>query len=166
MTLFSSQGGLANSSGNTLEKTVIGTLTSKGFILVPYAKFKKSPDSYGTELLIKDFPYQSIYNHKGKTEFVLKSKRYDLDLRIECKWQQSAGSVDEKFPYLYLNCLFQMPENSIFIIVGGGGYKPGALEWLKKVCEERWLSEKLDASKDIRVMDIETFLIWANKTIR
>lgn len=72
------QGGLANSSGNTLEQTVIGTLTGKGFILVKYRTWLKGPERYGEELLLRNVPYTTIYNHPGNTEFLLKSKRMVL----------------------------------------------------------------------------------------
>ena len=56
------------------------------------------------DLLVRRVPYQSIYGHRGVTEFLAVSASRGLAVRIECKWQQSQGSVDEKFPYLYLNC--------------------------------------------------------------
>jgi hypothetical protein len=93
-----------------LESTVIGTLNSKGFLSVPYREWQKNPTQFGSELLLRNVPFVTIYGHPGKSEFVLLSERYGLRIRIECKWQQSSGSVDEKFPYLYLNCIEQMPE--------------------------------------------------------
>jgi hypothetical protein len=49
------------------------------------------------------------------------SKAHGVHVRIECKWQQSAGSVDEKLPYLYLNAIESMPEDHVIIVYGGGG---------------------------------------------
>jgi hypothetical protein len=40
---------------------------------------------------------------------------------IECKWQQVSGSVDEKLPYLYLNCIEAMPEKNNY-------YRRGRME--------------------------------------
>jgi len=51
------------------------------------------------------------------TEFLLKSKEYNFNVRIECKWQQVSGSVDGKLPYLYLNSIEAMPESNIIIII-------------------------------------------------
>ncbi len=68
-------------------------------------------------------PFTTIYQHGGNTEFRLISERYNMDIRIECKWQQVAGSVDEKLPYLYLNCIEAMPEKHIIIIIDGDGWK-------------------------------------------
>lgn len=160
------QGGLANQSGNTLESTIIGTLTSKGFTTVNYNKYLKEPAVYGNELLLRHVPFTTIYGHKGKSEFVLSSERYNLKIRIECKWQQVNGSVDEKFPYLYLNCIESMPEEKIFIVLDGGGAKLGSIKWLKEACEKsRYLSQET-LKKEISVMNLSEFLIWANKVLR
>jgi predicted Rossmann-fold nucleotide-binding protein len=72
------------------------------------------------------------------------------------KWQQVAGSVDEKFPYLYLNCIETMSENEIILIVDGGGYKDGALAWLKDAVQEKKYQNNL--AKEIRVFSLVDFL--------
>lgn len=160
------QGGLANRSGNTLEATIIGTLGSKGFTTVNYNAYMKNPAQYGSELLLRHVPFVSIFGHKAKSEFVLDSQRYGLKIRIECKWQQSSGSVDEKFPYLYLNCIESMPESKIFIIADGGGAKASSIEWLRKACQEKRYTTEASMSKEIVVMNLSEFLVWANKILR
>lgn len=60
-----------------------------------------------------------------------------MEIRIECKWQQAAGSVDEKLPYLYLNTIEAMPENSIMILIDGAGWKAGAIQWLKDAVKQK-----------------------------
>jgi hypothetical protein len=155
------QGNIANSSGNVLEQTVVSTFKAKGFEVIKYRVWDKNKEKYGDELLLENVPFVSIYGHKGNTEFLLKSKKYNLEIRIECKWQQSAGSVDEKFPYLYLNCVESMPENDIIIIVDGGGYKDGALKWLKESSE---IGKYQDTNvKNIQIMSLVEFITWANK---
>jgi hypothetical protein len=160
------QGGLANSSGKTLETTVVGTLASKGFVTVQYRIWALQPTLFGQELLLRNVPYTTIYGHPGKTEFLIRSARYQLNVRIECKWQQSAGSVDEKFPYLYLNCVECMPEQHIIILVDGGGAKAGSIAWLHDVCASKRYTGSNNREKTIAVMDLREFLIWANKTFR
>jgi hypothetical protein len=159
------QGSLATGSGNTLEQTVTGTILSKGFTLVTYREYIKNGNKCGEELLIKNVPYRTIYNHHGKTEFLLISKKYSLKIRIECKWQQSSGSVDEKFPYLYLNCIDAMPEEDIIIIIDGGGAKEGSVKWLKKAVEQR-LYIDADKIKNIKVLNLAEFVRWSNFTFR
>ena len=160
------QGGTANQQGSILEKTVIPTFEARGFEIIKYSDWKKKPDKYGTDLLLKHVPYTTIYGHQGYTEFLAQSKRYNLNHRIECKWQQSSGSVDEKFPYLYLNCIEAMPEQDIIIIAGGGGMKKGAIPWLKRVVLERRYLPSGAAEKNIQVFSIEEFLLWANQTFK
>lgn len=165
MTALLGQGGLANSSGNTLEQTIVATLVSKGFPVALYRQWVKDPAAYSPDIVLRNVPYETIYGHRGNTEFLLLSKRYNLNLRIECKWQQSAGSVDEKFPYLYLNCVEQMPENQIIIVVDGGGAKAGAVEWLRRACSERlYLSP--EHPKTITTMNLVEFITWANQVFR
>ena len=96
-----SRGGSANRQGRVLEQTVIPTFVAHGFEVVPYSRWSKYPDRYGHDLLLKHVPYTTIYGHNGFSEFMATSQRLALAVRIECKWQQSSGSVDEKFPYLY-----------------------------------------------------------------
>lgn len=152
------QGNIANSSGTVLEQNVVSTFKAKGFEVVKYSFWEKN--KYGGELILKNVPFESIYGHKAYTEFLLKSKKYNLEIRIECKWQQSAGSVDEKLPYLYLNCVESMLENHIIIIIDGGGYKEGALKWIKE--SARTKKYQNSNMKNIQIMNIVEFMTWAN----
>ena len=99
------KGTTSNITGNQLEVAVKTVLTGKGFELVNYRIWDKNKDKYGEELLLENAPFTTVYEHKGNTEFLLVSKKYKLRIRIECKWQQVSGSVDEKLPYLYLNTI-------------------------------------------------------------
>ncbi|HBF38484.1 MAG TPA: 4-diphosphocytidyl-2C-methyl-D-erythritol kinase [Firmicutes bacterium] len=158
------QGCIANHQGKTLEQVVSMTMQQKGFQEVPYTKWVSHPELYGEELLLTNVPYETIYGHQGKTEFKLASRRYG-DYRIECKWQQSAGSVDEKLPYLYLNCIEKMPEPNIIIVIDGGGAKPGAVAWLRQAASEKVYTREANI-KNIEVFSLTEFVIWANKTFR
>lgn len=160
------QGTLANISGNALEQIVVSTLIPKGFTLVNYGDYAKSSLSFAHELLIRNAPYLTIYGHPGKTEFLVLSEKYGLEMRIECKWQQSPGSVDEKFPYLYLNCVEAMPERQIMIIVDGGGAKAGAVNWLKQTTKSRRYQSDSVKPKTIHVVTLSEFVAWAHKTLR
>ena len=88
------------------------------------------------------------------------SKKYGCTIRIECKWQQVAGSVDEKYPYLYLNCVEKMPEKDIIILLDGGGYKKEARAWLESAIKEK--KYQPDPDKNILLFDIKEFMIWVN----
>lgn len=73
---------------------------------------------------------KTIYESNWRMDFAIADQRRDINLGIECKWQQSAGSVDEKFPYLVLNIKEKSPIPCI-IVIDGGGYKQEAYQWLK-----------------------------------
>ncbi len=159
------QGGLANSQGRTLEQVVITTLQQKGFQVIPYSKYQGTLLEFSeADLLLTNVPFENIYGQQSKTEFKIVSRRYG-EYRIECKWQQSAGSVDEKFPYLYLNCIEKMPEQNIILIVDGQGARPGAVKWLRRAAREK-LYQDARQPKTIQVFSMAEFVIWANKTLR
>ncbi|MDP2208705.1 MAG: 4-diphosphocytidyl-2C-methyl-D-erythritol kinase [Bacteroidota bacterium] len=154
------------SSGNLLEQTVKTVCKEKGFKIVKYLDWKKSPERYGDELLLTNVPYDTIYKHGGKTEFLLKSVLYTLEIRIECKWQQVSGSADEKLPYLYLNSIEGMPEKHIVIVIDGNRWKKGAIPWLKEVAANRKYTTLLNKNKRIEILSLIEFMSWANNIFR
>lgn len=158
------KGTKSNISGNQLEVAVKTVLTGKGFELVKYRTWEKSKEKYGNELLLENIPFTTVYEHHGNTEFLLVSEKYDLKIRIECKWQQVKGSVDEKLPYLYLNTIEAMPEKSIMILIDGAGWKSGAIKWLKDAVNMKKYTTEENRDKDILVFSLTDFFTWANKT--
>jgi hypothetical protein len=153
-------------SGNVLERTVKEVLAANGFEILSYRDWKQNPEKYGTELLLKNVPFETIYKHRGKTEFLLKSKRHNLEMRIECKWQQGAGSADEKLPYLYLNSIEAMPEKHIVVVIDGKGWKTGAIPWLKESAAKRKYTTTANADKKIEILSLTEFMAWANTTFK
>lgn len=175
---MSTHGGRANKTGKTLEGIVTPVLTQQyGFEVVSHRAYLELQSGIlpkAKRLLVKRVPYTTLYGSAGTTEFLLvaqdacTSKEFPLSsatgelvCRIECKWQQSAGSVDEKFPYLYLSCVEAMPERNIIILHGGGKFRTGAIAWLKRaVSEKRYMLPS--APKNIAVMGVEEFMTWAS----
>jgi hypothetical protein len=160
------QGALASNQGKILEQTVESTFERKGFEVLMYRDWEKHPDQHSGEVLLKNCPFTNIYNHDGNTEFLVISERKNCKIRIECKWQQSSGSVDEKFPYLYLNCIDAMPENHIIIIVDGGGARLGAVEWLKTAAKDKKYTTDDNKDKTVEVFTLSEFIQWANVAFR
>ena len=158
------KGRSANITGNQLEVAVQTVLLNKGFEIEMYRKWEKNPEKYGKELLLKNVPFETIYGHKGNTEFLLISEKYNLRIRIECKWQQSAGSVDEKLPYLYLNTIEAMPEKDIMVLIDGDGFKKGAKIWLRNAVKEKLYTNEKNKDKNVMVFSLAEFFTWANKT--
>ena len=72
------KGKSANTTGNQLEIAVLTVLSNKGFEIEMYRVWEKNPEKYGSELLLKNVPFETIYGHKGNTEFLLISKKYNL----------------------------------------------------------------------------------------
>ena len=96
---MSTSGAKANTSGRLLEETVTRTICG----WLPDIKILLAKDRANEDppLLLRHVPYRSIYGTPSKTEFVLVLP--DRSIRIECKWQAVSGSVDEKYPYMFLN---------------------------------------------------------------
>ena len=98
----------------------------------------------------KNVPFTTIYGSEGKTEFVIYDTKTERSIRVESKYQATAGSVDEKYPYMLLNAISQYPEKEVILIVDGGGYKPGSRQWLKTQLSSNWLKDALIAPCSIR----------------
>ncbi|MGE5549768.1 MAG: PD-(D/E)XK nuclease superfamily protein [Bacteroidota bacterium] len=154
-------GNRANKSGRVLENVVETIYRSHGYEIIPYVEYARDQANHaGKRLLLKHVPYTSIYGHAAVSEFVAVEPSGER-VRIECKWQQSSGSVDEKF--VYLNAVEAMPEERIIILVDGGGAKPNAVAWLKHAAAQGMY--QTGKRKTIRVMGMAEFTAWANAGI-
>lgn len=159
-------GSYAVSSGRILEGIVENSLLTKGLTVVTYKDWIKNKPAYGGELLIKKVPYEGLYKHASNTEFLVVSRAHNIETRIECKWQQSSGSVDEKFPYLFLNCTEKMTEPQIIVLLDGGGAKQGAIDWFKRSCENFNHNSEKNSGRRVELMSTVEFLQWVNNTFR
>jgi hypothetical protein len=128
-----SSGSRANKTGNRLERFVQEALAERG-----YAEFWNhkaqafaNRKSIGGKQFLKQLPVgDTIYDTTRKCDFFIVNRdKFKDDLIIECKWQQSSGSVDEKYPFLYFNII--KTGVPTVVLIDGGGYKPAALSWLK-----------------------------------
>ena len=152
------QGGKAAGNGMTLESVITSILDSKGFEETDQI-FR---DDECHKKYERNFVYETCYTQFGaKTRSELAFYYRDFGLvRIECKWQQTGGSVDEKFPFMLENAKIENEDVVIFVI-DGGGYRMAALEWLKEACEV----ETVKSDKPILCMNITEFVTWANTEI-
>lgn len=147
------QGGRAVRTGNALERIVKNALDDNKYTFVPSKRFKAAcclPQSlYSSQITIG----KSIYNTNLISDFILfHPEKWPDRLIIECKWQQSAGSVDEKYPYNVLNIREIYPCPAI-ILLDGEGYKTGAAEWLRR---------QVDGVKLLHVFSMVQFHTWVN----
>ena len=123
----------AKIDGMSYEKRFELFCNSKGIGSLYYNKWVNSGVGvvvdYDNKLLIKDFPYESIYTGSMcKTEFVLILN--DRRIRIEFKSQEKAGSTDEKIPYLLENVRHKFPEHEVILAILGEGWRPGMKEYI------------------------------------
>jgi hypothetical protein len=127
-------GGRANKTGSTLEHTVEDLLIRNGYEKAIFSDWPPTLPAgrryYARQVSLG----YSIYGGKRRMDFAIwGASRFPNGLIIECKWQQSSGSVDEKFPFSVLNIRKSKQDYGVpsVVIIDGGGYKPEALEWLR-----------------------------------
>lgn len=148
MTLQFSQAGESNLSGQFLEDLILREFMARGVPVFDGDVDKHHNSDWVSEcFLVRHAPYTSIYGCNSRSEFLYRDSRLEHDIRIECRWQQVAGSVDEKLPYLYMNAMNAMPEKEIWIVIAGDGAREEAISWLKRECAKA-------AAKIIRVLSV------------
>ncbi len=85
----------------------------------------------------------NIYAKQRRVDFILHHPQKWPDcLVIQCKWQASSGSVDEKFPF-EVECIAHDAFPAIIVLDGGGASK-GAKDWLLSQRGKRNLVDVLD----------------------
>lgn len=141
------QGAESNLSGQFLENAIEREFSARGVIAYPFSRRGYNNDLFQQHFLLKNVPYKSIYGCRSHSEFVYRHPATRIDIRIECRFQQSPGSVDEKMPYLLMNAREAMPEQEIWLIIDGGGARKHALEWIQK-------QAKRTDNKVIQVFDL------------
>ncbi len=122
-------GGRANRRGRILEKAVIDLLlenyekvTAKKF----FALRELNQPIFSEQCIIGP----DIYGKNRRVDFILyHPQRWPNCLVIQCKWQASSGSVEEKYPFEVLS--IQKNEFPTIILLDGGGYTKGAENWIK-----------------------------------
>lgn len=148
-----SSGSIANSNGLNLEDTIENILRRDGYTeiesknFISFSQVAEQP-IYAKQVIIG----KTIYETTRRCDFILfHPEKFKDNLIIECKWQQSGGSVDEKYPFLVLN-IKKLSIDTI-IILDGQGYKKGA---------EVWLKEQVSGCLK-KVVNLSEFLQLANK---
>jgi hypothetical protein len=132
---ITNSGRRANKTGVNLETFVESALIANGYTQFPNhrAQMFESRKTIGGKQYQKFVPVgKTIYESERKVDFLIINKdKFPEDLIIECKWQQSSGSVDEKYPFLYFNIMkCGVPT---VVLLDGNGYKKTAREWLKSM---------------------------------
>lgn len=71
---------------------------------------------------------KTIYGRDREVDVLFRHAANGNRLAVEAKYQRVKGTADEKLPYAVLN-QETLPLPSV-IVYGGGGFHPGALNWL------------------------------------
>ncbi len=123
------RGKRANKRGRTLENA-INDLLSEEYEQVSPSRFF-ALRSLKQPIFSEQCPIgRDIYSKKRRVDFILyHPQRWSDCLIIQCKWQASPGSIDEKYPFEVLS--IQLNEFSTIIVLDGGGYSKGAEQWIK-----------------------------------
>lgn len=126
-------GAFANHTGNRLESFVANALIENGYQEFDNHKrqvFFNRDTLGGKQFATQVYTGDTIYKTDRFIDILVVNKALFPDgLVIECKWQQSGGSVDEKYPYLVWN-IIKLGVPTI-VLLDGDGYKPAAMKWLK-----------------------------------
>ncbi len=147
------QGTRANFTGNALEKVIYNALVDKGYEFLKKNKFDPALCLKQPIFTTKYLVGKGVYDTDIYCDFILyHPEKHPKCLVIESKWQESRGSVDEKYPYLVLNIHNKYPYPTI-IVLDGEGYKKGAEVWLRKQKNGNL----------IHVFNMMEFQRWSNK---
>lgn len=124
------QGAESNHTGSRLENAIESEFRTRGINVFPYSYKGEASDLFANRFLLCDVRYRGMYGCDCKSEFLFKDF-HGVDIRIECRWQESTGSVDEKYPYFLENAKL-VPEKEVWLVVDGGGARKEAVEWLRR----------------------------------
>ncbi len=121
----------ANRTGSRLEQFVEGLLDDAGYEAIwPSALFFAMRELEQPICARQCEVGRDIYGKNRRVDFLLyHPRKWPTSLVIQCKWQASSGSVEEKYPFEALS--IQQGEYPAVILLDGGGYSKGAEQWLK-----------------------------------
>lgn len=158
----------AEATGSSAEATIRAVLTSRGYTEMSAQALLVAEPAVEQRAMFGDFTRRlrperlfvaqfpigaSIYGLPLFTDFLLHgAPGYPAGLAIEVKWQQSQGSVDEKFPYLVNNICECYPCPAL-VIADGGGQRLGAIQWLRNQVGPQLIA----------IHTLAEFLAWANR---
>jgi len=148
------QGGtVANTTGKSLEDFIESKLVERNYAEVRAKVFRHTYPCPVPIYAKQYFIGKSVYDTNLFCDFIIyHPKKHPACLVIESKWQQAAGSVDEKFPYLVKNIQDIYPHKTV-LLLDGGGYKAGA---------ESWIRGQVGGNLE-GVFNMSEFQRWANK---
>lgn len=144
-----SGGARANTAGNQLETFAARRLDDSGYQLVPHRLFFPLREMEQPIYARQVETGTDIYGKRRLVDLILyHPRRWPHCLVIQCKWQASPGSVDQKFPFEVLS--IQQGGYDTIILLDGGGYAPGARQWLLEQAGTNRLKDVFDQGEFAR----------------
>jgi hypothetical protein len=175
--------GKAGVSGKMFE-SVVGALKILGFKDHNPAN---GPDITAKRYIMRNVPYDNLLKQtaeahglprkhgSSKTEFVIVARdanqtkefpmvRGALKVRIECKWQESAGTTQAKLPYSLIDLQYSSPEDNIILLVDGQGFDEAMKLLIRDMSDGvYWDKAPKTTPKKVVVMDTQEFMDWCGR---
>jgi hypothetical protein len=127
------QGATANATGKDLENFVENSLVQYGYKKIEENKkdvFAQRAQKQWNKVFTREAPVGvDIWNRFRRCDFfVLNSTSFVEGIVIECKWQQVAGTTEQKINHL-VDTIKHSGLPSI-IVIDGEGWSKGVIPWL------------------------------------
>lgn len=161
-------------SGAAFEDRISDVLTSYGFTVESHSGY--GGDDNNNELSLKNSKerialrqpsYTTLYGGPGRYDFLLLAPELEESVWIETKFQKTSGSIDEKAPYVFFNALSAVPGKHVIILVGGEGWRDGAVKWIYAAKDDRRFKEMANyPNKRVDVMNPKEFKAWLDQTFQ
>ena len=133
----------ANRSGKRLENFAADILEERGYRLVEPVRFFPMCELEQPIFACQCEIGKDIYGKRRRVDLILYHPPLWPDcLVIQCKWQASGGSVEERYPFEVLS-IAQNRFDTI-IVLDGGGYSDGSKQWLVNQAGKNRLLDVMD----------------------
>ena len=121
----------ANRAGQQLANFVNNLLQDYGYAEVSKTRFfalcELRQPIYAQECYVG----KTLYGGNRRVDFILYHPiRWSECLVIECKWQSSSGTTDQKYPYFVES--ININSQRAIIVLDGGGQSRSSGKWLKE----------------------------------
>lgn len=133
-----------NLTGSNLERSAEALLVQSGYDQVPTAPLFFALRDIEQPIYARQCETgRDIYGKRRRVDFILyHPRKWPSSLVIQCKWQASSGSVEEKYPFEVLS--LQADGYPAIILLDGNGYSKGAEQWLKGQAGKNQLKHVFD----------------------
>ncbi len=154
-------GGKKTSYGGKILEQAVCSFKLKNFEIINAEQFRDRNGLFRDErLLVKNFPYETLFGTPGRREYFLKSSEWQGHL--ECKYQNGSGSVDEKIVYV-VETLRRTEMKALIIIHGGNWWEKKRGKEVIRWAKEQSLSLMRDYGKELLCFDLDGLMDWINR---